>query len=283
MVVFTPHLERMLRESDVIAAYPSLLREKLLHCGEPIRERNLHRCRSPACPTCRGLRGRAEGRRAVRFFAGAKNEQMALVTICSGVVGDLADFGEVNRKMAYDLRNCITAQRRAWPARWGGVSVFGWPECDVIEIDALAVMPTGLHEYVTAARPNWNYAGTAWSVHWHMIFDCGRVDWQEVRDVLSDQFDLPHQVDVQPFFAGRSINENIMTIARYAHAFKSGKEWNGITNWWPIGPTADYYTVLASNGWTGKRFMLKQKVDRIARNRNVDRKLYCDDPVLFLI
>ncbi len=283
MVVFTPHLERMLREADVISAYPDLLREKLARCGEPIRERNLHRCRSPACPVCRGLRGRAEGRRAVRFFDGAANERMALVTICSGVVGDLGEFGEANRRMAWGLRNAVAAQRRAWPGRWGGVSMYGWPEIDVIEASALAVMPLGLRAYVTAGRPAWNHDGIAWSVHWHMIFDSGRVDWQEVRDVLAGQFDLPHQVDVRPFHTGRSIDQNIMSIAKYSHTFKVGKEWNGITNWWPIGPTADYYMMMALNGWNGKRFMLKRKADRIAQNRNVDRKLYCGEPALFLI
>ena len=266
MVVLASSVERQAREAEIIGAYPELLREKLAVCGQPKRERNLHRCGSPACPACRRLRGRAEGRRAIEFFAGAAGYDLSLLTVAVGVVRDLWQVAGANQKFTFDCRNLVRAERRDWPGRWGRFRLYGWPEIDVIQRDDMPYMPSKLRGYVAASRPDWNAAGVVFAAHWHLIVNGAGLDRQEVEAAFMDQWPVEGAVDIRPFHLNRSVDENITTIAAYAHQFKVGKLWNGsVMNWWPAGPTADMYAVLSSARWTGKRFIINPVQSNIPR------------------
>lgn len=265
MVVFTPSLERQEREAAVIAGYPELLRDKLAACGQPKRERNLYRCGSPACPACRRLRGRAEGRRAIEFMAGAAGYDLSLLTVGVGLARDLWQIAGMNQKFTFDFRNLVRAERKDWPHRWGGFRAYGWPEIDVISQADVPFMPHRLRGYVEASRPDWNADGVVFADHWHLIVDGAGLDRQEVGASFADQWPVEGAVDIRPFHASRSAAENITSIAGYAHQFKIGKMWDGVAmNWWPTRTTADMYSVISIDRWTGKRFIMNP-IDKAPR------------------
>lgn len=257
MAAWTSRVEREERERSVISCYPELLAEKIAECGREIRPRNLHRCRSPACPTCRKLRGRKEGRRAIKFMAGAANHDLLLLTVAVGVVRDLWQVAGANQKFTFDSRNLVRAARQDWPRRWGGFRLYGWPEVDVISSNDMPFMPDKLRNYVTSFKPDWNDDGVAYMPHWHLLVDGAGLDRQEVGAAFMDQWRVDGAVDVRPFHPNRSVDENIAAIAKYSHAYKIGKMWDGVAmNWWPTRPTADMYSIISMNRWTGKRFMI---------------------------
>lgn len=286
MVVFASSVERQAREAEIIAAYPELLQKKLAVCGQPKRERNLHRCGSPACPTCRRLRGRSEGRRAIEFFAGSAGYDLSLLTVGIGVARDLWQVAGMNLKFTFDCRNLVRAERKDWPGhRWGRFRLYGWPEIDVIHRDDMPYMPSKLRGYVEASRPDWNAAGLVFAAHWHLIADGAGLDRQEVGAAFIDQWPVEGAVDIRPFHLNRSVDENIMNIAAYAHKFKIGKMWDGVAmNWWPSRPTADMYAVLASTKWVGKRFVInpvKPNIPQILTD-DVSEKYECE-PMSWLV
>lgn len=246
----------------ICTRYPVELQEKLAACGTPIREKNVHRCRSPACPTCCRLRGRAEGGRALAFFSDADHANMALLTVSPGFIADLADWRGMNTKFISDTRNLMNKQRRAFPRRWGGVSLYGWPEVDPIGQADLPILPTRIHEYVGAARPTW-HGEWIWMPHWHLVVDAAGVDWQEVRDVFAERWSLPSQVDVRPFNpAMGSKDQSITRIARYSNKFGVCKSWDGVRSEWSPSAVAEMRAWMALDGWTGKRFLIKPKASR---------------------
>lgn len=248
----------------IFARYPSELQDKIMACGTPIRDRNVHRCRSPACPRCCQLRGNAEARSALRFFADADHANMALVTISPGFITDLTDWGSMNRKFKSDIRNLINRQRREWPRRWGRVSLFGWPEADPVSLADLPILPSRIRLYIEAARPSWREEWV-WMAHWHFVADTGLVDRQELRDVLGERWPLPSQVDVRPLDPGKGTkDENVSRISRYANKFCTGKTWDSVWSEWSPTAIANMRTWMALDGWTGKRFFIKPKVSRRA-------------------
>jgi hypothetical protein len=246
----------------ICARYPTELQEKLAACGAPIRDKNVHRCRSPACPTCCRLRGRAEARRALTYFADADHANMVLVTVSPGFISDLVDWRPTNRKFVSDTRNLINRQRREWPRRWGGVSLYGWPEVDPIAQADLPILPSRIRSYVEAARPCWR-GEWAWMPHWHLVADTGGVDWQELRDVFAERWPLPGQVDVRPLDPAKGTrDQNISRIARYANKFGVGKSWDGVWSEWSPVAIAEMRSWMALDGWNEKRFLVKPKASR---------------------
>jgi hypothetical protein len=198
----------------------------------------------------------------LRFFGDADHANLALLTVSPGLIADLADWRGTNRKFVSDTRNLINRQRREWPRRWGGLSLFGWPEADPIGQADLPILPTRIRAYVEAARPSWR-GEWVWLPHWHFVVDCADVDWQEVRDVFGERWSLPSQVDLRPFNPAMGTrDQNISRIARYASKFAVGKSWDGLWSEWMPAAIAEMRSWAAIDGWNGKRFLVKSKASR---------------------
>ncbi len=268
-----PHRHRFKRLRSALRAASShsslalALESRLQKCGGP-EWGNRFTCRKHACPACRDRSIAAERRKAERHFAGAQNTEMALLTVILGTVRDVKDIADVMSKARKDLRNLIDAERRR-SRLWDPVEVMVWLETDACDLADYARLGPDKQIQVAEFMPVFAQTeGVVWipSLHGIVRFGPG-LDAVRVRAAFERKWPGHKRVDVEPFWADQTLNQNLGRIINYAckhtcttdyYDAETGEitpcEWE--TSW-----LKDYYTWLSewSRGFQATRIFLRAK------------------------
>lgn len=235
--------------------------KRMRECGAINQYGNKTECRVPLCPRCMMLRRGKETAKNIKLFAHHGNEKLAFLTVLLPLERDLAETVELKKQHKLKFRNAIKYLARKDP-RWKEVYMKGYWEIDYY-------LDTELHELgrnkkiaMSALNPVlWAVGKPAWHLHCHAIVHLGDVTLQEVKDAFRAQaYDLPYQVDIQPFKSHRSVEENLKTLTRYSMKFRIETDFkrSGLfdpdysfslavsheRNWWPKQVVAEFARFL---------------------------------------
>lgn len=228
----------------------------------------LYRCRLPSCPGCRSMYATRHRRKASEMFLGAKNDEMALVTVVLGVVGNLADMDALLSKGRRDLRNAVNA-RRATRAAWGSLELLGWIEVDAVHSDDLQFVAAERRELLASLGAGVGTSGPIWVATFHAVVRHERIDWQEVRSVLAAQWPRRAQVHVQPFHSHLSPAQNLANCVNYAVKHQAVTKLGTRTEPWPATWLVAYYTWLHDWSPSFKRLRILLRRNNKFRRQSV--------------
>lgn len=239
-------------------------RERMQECGQmDENENNMKLCGVPLCPRCfMRRRGKETGKAIGEYFAGAKNEDMAFLTLLVPPTLDLGTVDDCMDGTKTSIRNVIRYRRNS-DQRWNSVHYTGWWEMDRHDWQDVE-HKLGRNKRL-ALESDWpqfarRYDQTVWQPHLHALVHLGEVTREEFAQAIrTGGYDRPYQVDVREFYQRRVVAENIKTLVRYCMKFRIEQDykmpkaltWNGSAlvlqrSWWSDGDIREYVDWLMS-------------------------------------
>jgi hypothetical protein len=268
------------------------LMPRMMRCGEISASNNMFYCGIPLCPRCfMRERGRQTKQSIRETFVGAKNEELAFVTVLLPARSDIADAHDVIKKEKLRLRNFILRQRGV-DNRWNDFQLVGFWEMGRTTIGEFQ----NAGRKTTLALKNLEFPvvgpddETVWLPHLHAIVRKGQLTDKEIAKALrNDGHHAPYQVDVRPFHTYRPVEHNIQNLTRYSLKFRiendykqldafdfiaSDKEDSQTRDWWPAKDIKAYaeWLRVERSGFQSLRFVLGSADEVVKPNIAVDLK-----------
>lgn len=193
------------------------LLSRLQKCGGPDWGYR-YTCRSPGCPGCRDRRIAAERRRTSKKLAGAKNSELAIVTVILDAVRNVEEIGPVVAKGGKDLRNMVTAQRRI-SGLWGPVEFLLYLETDAFDAQDYAHLGPDRRAQVAEFTSIFEgESGVVWVPSLHGIVRLGpALDVGQVREALERQWPGHRRVHIASFNQNCEVTTNVARIVNYSN------------------------------------------------------------------
>lgn len=182
-------------------------------------------------------------RKLKRLYTGADRSKMFMVTICFAIVASLDDVAAICERERKAL-NYIVAKHRRKSRRWAAFELNAFLEIMPFRPEEAVLAGSEQQEMLNSIgmpRPLFD-DGPLWLVHIHAIGHAPDLDWQEVRDTLTERWSHPHQVDVQPFYGSQDKDVSIEKIVRYSLKYCPGRMLGGTRHDWPLAWMSEYYT-----------------------------------------
>lgn len=218
------------------------------------------RCTRPACPTCRSMYATKQVKAAQRQFRGGSNATAGLFTVIIGADASLSEVEAMIAKARRDLRNLIDARRRRG-RRWASLRLFGWLEMDAIDPQDVPLLAGNRRSLLIALGAGALSARSpVWIPTIHGVVMHPDLDQQEVRDALSEVWELEAQVHIAPFLDHLTFDQNIENSVSYSLKHRCSTNIKGIEEPWPARWLANYYEWLNvwSSSFRSTRFLVRE-------------------------
>ncbi len=223
------------------------LRSRMKRCGG--EEWNYQfSCRTAACATCRGRYVGRQRRAATKRFAKHQNDDLAFASIVIGATAHVDEIGETFTKFRRDLRNVVDANRRH-RRRWNNLEALLWLETDALSGNDYVHLGSDKQAQLGEMAPLFvRDSGPVWVVTAHGVIACPGIDYQEVGEDFRQRWPGTKRVDVRPFYPHQTKEQNLGYTINYALKHECRTHLGHITEPWPVGWMAEYYSYL--NRWS---------------------------------
>ena len=213
------------QQRAVIAALGPMhdLSDRMEECGEPDQWGGTISCNVPLCPRCfMNRRAKETGIAIKKRFEGARNDDLAFLTILLPVTQRIGEIGEMFDTEKRRIRNMFARKRRA-DSRWNDVHFVSWLEVDRMDVEEIT--NTGRNSrlfFEQMTGPMMMMPGrTVWRPHLHGVVHLGSLSAKEFAETLRDYgHGTAYQVDVKPFETHRSVEKNLQKTIRYSMKFR---------------------------------------------------------------
>lgn len=282
---------------EVALGWHDAISSRIRECASLDKWGNPSECKVPLCPRCMMLQRGRETAENIELFAHQGNEKLVFLTLLLPMTRNLDDIPKLKAEHKLKIRNALKYQARKDP-RWKQVYMKGYWEIEHYldtELDEL-----GRNKKISASRLNpylFAVGASVWHLHCHAIVALGEVSIDELKEALrAKSYDVPYQVDIEPFRAQRQVEENIKSITRYGMKFRIEKDFkradafdpdfvfdmeaSNYRKWWPKKAVQEFARFLcksrasfqSTNFWIGPDGQSKDEV-RVKRKKasNVSR------------
>lgn len=239
---------------------------KLDRCAVDLNAR--YRCRSPACIRCRFINIRRQQRGSFELLGHFPNENLAFVTVVVGATIDINGVSSLIKKSRQDTINRFAAARAA-DDRWDGTYLRAWHEIDAAGIEHMPLLPPQRLKLVPSLTPmGADTTAAMWIPTWHGIMWLNGLSVREVTNQLGRQWNLEHQVDVEPFDPKKPVTANLAKLTSYANKFHCSISLDGKrTEAWPIHWQTEFFGWLDNaqrNPFESLRMTINQRYPKEA-------------------
>jgi hypothetical protein len=252
---------------------------------------NTYYCRTVGCPVCRWIEIGKQKRKLTRLYEEADQSKMFMVTICLAAVASLEDVSDLWNREKKAL-NYIVKKLRNLSRRWAGFRMNAFLEIMPFTAEEVPLGGSDQEEMLNAMgvpSPHRYADDPVWLVHIHAIGHARDLDWQEVRDALTERWSHPHQVNVEPFYDWQDKDVSIAKIVSYSLKYAPGRMLaNGRRNW-PLAWMSEYYQWAFgfSRGYQSFKFSIGPKRVKNASDtlkealESMDEDEFSSSPILF--
>lgn len=209
-------------------------------------------CNHHACWHCRPKRVEQWAREKAQKWAHADNEHCSMMTLATGVTGDLGVVRQHLRHVQQALRNRRAAASRQWGTRWRSFIVDGHAELDpVFQDDVLGGVLGQDQQLVIDDLPLLAGGGDMrWVVRVHLVALHPGIAWQEVQKTFSLQWRRAGQVHVEPFDDAHHplARHNAGVLLCYGAKHREQHVTGHVTDMWPMSWRVQYWSWMHSMG-----------------------------------
>ncbi|MBO9589464.1 hypothetical protein [Devosia sp.] len=292
--------------------------KRMRDCGSLDQWNNPSECKVPLCPRCMMLKRGRETAENIELFAHQGNDKLVFLTLLLPLTRHLDDIPKLKAEHKLKIRNALKYQARKDP-RWKQVYMKGYWEIEHYldtELDEVGrnkkIATSMLNPYVCAV------GASIWHLHCHAIVALGDISMEELKQALrAKAYDIPYQVDIEPFESHRGVEDNIKSITRYGMKFRIEKDFKRAEpfdpdyvfdmeashkrSWWPKKAVQEFARLLcksrasfqATNFWIGpdgkkknevrlkRKKILKAPTKTEVLHQDIDKELdwYMDDGI----